>query len=121
MIEEIIKKEIKEGSVIPKPKPKGKFKVKGWGKRRGEDALIYTIPNHRNPERPYEKGITITEFSRAYSQLKSSGEITRQWFNKHLSECAKEGGCNFTTIGGIFEIIGIVKYESKGVYKATET
>jgi hypothetical protein len=38
------------GTVIPKPEAKDDFTVKGWGKRNGEAALIYFIPNHNDPE-----------------------------------------------------------------------
>ena len=44
-----IKLMVKPGMLIPKPDAKSDFAIKGWGKRRGEDALIYYIPNHRNP------------------------------------------------------------------------
>lgn len=33
------------GATIPKPAAVGDFKVKGMGERRGEEALIYLIPN----------------------------------------------------------------------------
>ena len=57
---------IKVGTVIPKPDAKKDFIVKGWGKRRKEDALIYFIPNHKNPNKPYQKGITKSEFEESY-------------------------------------------------------
>lgn len=117
MIAQTIRNEILPGMEIPKPLPKGQFLVKGWGRRRGEDALIYTIPNHKNPAKPYSKGITASEFESAYQQLHASGELTRQWFDDHISACAKEGPCNFTTVGGIFEILGIAKYIGSGIYQ----
>ena len=117
LIADQIKKLIPSGTVIPKPSAKADFVVKGWGKRRGEAALIYFIPNHSDPDKPYEKGVTESEFQRAFQQLSTSGEFTRSWFNEHLSECAKEGGCNFTTIGGIFEMLGEAIYSEIGLYK----
>ncbi len=117
MIIEDIRKRIKPGQVILKPEAKADFKVKAWGKRRSESALIYTIPNHKNPAKPYEKGITESEFIKAFEQLNNTGEFSRSWFNTHLEDCAKEGGCNFTTIGGIFELLEKAKYTSKGIYK----
>ena len=105
MIIKRIKDKILPNAEIKKPEAKGKHMVKGWGKRRGQEALIYTIPNYREPSKPHEKGITIYEFKKAFQKLKSSGELTREWFNKNLRGCAKEGSCNFTTIGGIFEIL----------------
>lgn len=105
------------GSVIPKPEGKADFRVKGLGKRRNERALIYTIPNHNTVDKPYEKGISASEWEAAYGQLNSAGELSRKWFNENLSACAQEGGCNFTTIGGIFELLGIARYDSRGLYR----
>lgn len=117
MIVERVKNEISSGDTIPKPNPKGKFLVKGWGRRRDQSALIYTIPNHKNPAKPYQKGICESEFEAAYHELKSSGKFSRQWFNSYLSACAKEGACNFTTIGGVFEMLGEAWYAGNGVYQ----
>jgi hypothetical protein len=103
-------------TVIPKPKAKGDFIVKGLGKRRGESAIIYFIPNHKDPRRPFQKGVTKSELESSDAQLRTSGEFTRQWFNKNLHRCAAEGGCNFTTIGGLFELAGIARDGGKGRY-----
>jgi hypothetical protein len=111
MIADRISSEVEKGLTIPKPNAKQPFKVKGWGTRRGEIALIYYIPSHTNPSKPYEKGVTITEFEQAYQQLINEGQIERKWFNENMIACSKEGGCNFTTIGGIFELLGIATYE----------
>jgi hypothetical protein len=116
MFSKRIRDEIRFGATIPKPNAKAAFKVKGWGTRRGSPALIYTIPNHKNSAKPYEKGITEDEFEVAYGELRSSGEFTREWFNQHMTSCAKEGGCNFTTIGGIFELLKVARYSKRGVY-----
>jgi hypothetical protein len=105
------------GTRIPKPNAKADFIVKGVGKRRNENALIYQIPNHQNPNKPYSKGVTFTEFEKAFTRLQTSGEFTREWFDANLPECSKEGGCNFTTIGGIFELLNIAKYTGPGRYQ----
>ena len=104
------------GTIIPKPKAKKDFIVKGIGIRRNEKALIYLIPNHKNPEKPHEKGITFSEFEKAYKNLIASGEFTHEWFNKNLSKCSQEGSCNYTTIGGLFELLKISKYSGLGIY-----
>ena len=105
------------GTVIPKPKAKGVFLVKGPGIRRGEKALIYLIPNHKDPQKPREKGVTVSEIEAAYRELTRSGEFTRQWIIRNLPDCYREGGCNFTTIGGLFILLGEAKYSGPGVYK----
>lgn len=102
---------------IPKPAAKSDFKIKGEGKRRGEEALIYIIPSHSDKQSHYEKGITRTEFEFAHQQLTQTGEFTRDWFNKNLKDCAKEGGCNFTTIGGLFVLLNDAEYKERGIYR----
>jgi hypothetical protein len=116
VIAEIICKTITPGTVIPKPAAASDFVVKNWGRLRGEPALIYLIPNRRSPEKPYEKGITQSEFEQAYNELQSSGKFTRTWFNDNLLKCVDEGPCSFTTIGGIFQLLGKADYSSLGVY-----
>jgi len=121
MIIRLIDDNIKPGTIVPKPKGSTEFIVKSiWDqRRRGEGALIYTIPNRKDPSRVYLKGITKTEFIRAYQELETTGYFTRQWFINNLTGCSREGDCNFTTIGGIFDLIGLAKYENetKGAYK----
>ena len=54
-----IERKIGPGTIIPKPQARADFIVKGWSVRRGERALIYTIPNHKAPTKPYQKGVTL--------------------------------------------------------------
>ena len=115
MIIDRIKSLINSGTVIPKPEAIGPFVVKGWGMRRGQSAMVYRIPNHKDSKKPYEKGITEEEFIVSYIQLKEHGELTKAWFSKVLPECVKEGGCNFTTVGGIFVLLGEARYSRRGV------
>ena len=114
-IVKLIRDKIEPGMVIPKPEAKNDFLVKGWGRRRGEKALVYYIPNRINPNKAYEKGISESEFTLAFKQLMENGCFTRGWFKEHMKSCDKEGGCNFTTIGGVFEILGLANY-SRGSY-----
>lgn len=106
-----------KGTIIPKPRSRGTYVVKGLGRRRGEKALIYTIPNRNNPHKPHEKGVTVSELQQSYAQLIGSGAFTRQWFQKTLPECNAEGSCNFTTIGGLFVLLGKAAYEGPGTYR----
>ena len=120
MIIEQIEALVRKGTVIPKPEAKADFVVKGWGVRRGERALVYLVPNHKDPSRPYEKGVTLSEFERAYQRVMSGEDFDRKWFEENMSACAAEGGCNFTTIGGLFQLLRIVEYE-RGRYYRRET
>lgn len=109
-------KQIPTGTIIPKPEARAEFRVKGWGKRRGEPALVYFIPNRNDPRKPYQKGINLSEWEQAYRQLTLKGEFTREWFNSQMPKCAEEGDCNFTTIGGVFSLLGIAEY-SRASYR----
>jgi hypothetical protein len=77
MIVEQIKKGVHPRTAISKPNAKEDFIVKGWERRRGEDALIYFIPNHNDPNRPYQKGITKSEWEKAYQQIMNNGTFSR--------------------------------------------
>ncbi len=105
-----IRKIICKGTIIPRPRARKNFKVKGWGMRRGKEALIYYIPNNKGGK-PYEKGVTISEFIKACKYLKKTGTFTSKWFKKNMRKCYDEGSCNFSTIGGIFEIFDLADYK----------
>jgi len=79
------------GTVIPKPKARGHFVIKGWGKRAGEDALIYFIPNHSDRSKPYQKGITVSEWAAAYDELMDEQKFSKQWFNANLKRGLERG------------------------------
>lgn len=104
------------GMKIPKPKSQADFVVTGWGVRRNERALIYAIPNHKTPTKPYRKGIMESEWIQAFEQLIKAGDFSRKWFKDSMPACAKEGSCNFTTIGGVFEVLGYAAY-ARGNYR----
>lgn len=107
---------VQENAVVPKPKSENLFRILRVGKRRGEPAIIYSIPNHKNESQPHEKGITYSEFHIALSHLQNTGKITREWFNQNLQGCANEGACNFTTLGGILELLNYAKYSGVSTY-----
>ena len=111
-IVKLIEQTAVRGTVIPKPEVRGDSIVKCWGRRRGERALVYKIPNHKDRKKPYayEKGITESEWVEAHNRLNESGEITRKWFRCAMAQCNAEGSCNFTTIGGVFELLGVARY-----------
>lgn len=107
--------EANRGCEIPKPEAKAPFRVKGMGTRRSQEAMIYQIPSHTG-QKPYEKGVTLSEFEAAFLVLRATGSLTREWFNTELAACAKEGACNFTSLGGTLELLGLAKYGGRGVY-----
>jgi hypothetical protein len=117
MLLDRILSELPEGTKIPKPAATGAFNIKGEGIAYGERAIVYTIPNRRNPDRPRQKGVTATQLEEAYRQLLRSGELTRGWWNEHVRLSSDEGECNFTTVGGLLELLGEAEYAGRGVYR----
>lgn len=79
--------------------------------------MIYTMPSHTNPTKPHRKGVTTQDLKDAYERLVSTGTFTRAWFNENMVTCRAEGGCNFTTLGGLFQLVGLATYEGAGVYR----
>ena len=116
MIIHQIQRNIFPGAVIPKPRSNKSYIVKGWGTSRGESALVYLTPKKPGSKKQASKRIRVSDFRKAHSVLISTGEFTREWFNKNLPDCAKDGGCNFTTIGGIFVLLRIAEYIGEGIY-----
>lgn len=110
-IVQVIRERIPPGTVIPKPRATQPHRVKGWARRRGEPALVYLIPNNKGGP-PYVKGIAESEFRATWARLCSHCSIDRAWFLDALPQCAAEGSCNFTTLGGLFELLGVASYES---------
>lgn len=106
-----IKARVPAGTAIPKPDTREPHRVKGWGQRRNEGALIYQMPNKKDPGRPHEKGITVSEWRAAWARLDKAGELSRLWFVEYLPACNNEGACNFTTVGGVFVLLGIARHE----------
>jgi len=117
MIIERIKSDVRPGTIIPKPQSAREYRVVGWGQSRGEDALVYSIPTRLSRTKPSKKRIKISDFKAAYDVLVKTGEFTYSWFEDTLPDCAKDGSCNFTTIGGIFELLGEAQYGERGVYR----
>lgn len=103
-----------KNSNIPKPKTESQF-IKGLGNRRKEQAIIYKIPNNKKPGKFNEKGITKSEINFAFKIIYTKGIFRKVDFNRYLPECAKEGDCNFTTIGGLLQMLDIAYYE-EGTY-----
>jgi len=117
MIIERIKSDIRPGTIIPKPQSAREYRVVGWGQSRGEDALVYSIPTRSSGRKPSTKRIKISDFQAAYDVLVKTGGFTHSWFEENLPDCAKDGSCNFTTIGGIFELLGEAQYGHRGAYR----
>jgi hypothetical protein len=116
MLVDRILTEIAFGTVIPKPAAKAMFKFKGEGILRGERAIFYSIPNRKNPHKSGQKGVTASQLEKAYEQLLKTGRLTRDWWNTHVRHAGNEGGCNFTTVGGLLQLLGEAEYVERGIF-----
>ena len=118
MIIELIKRKVPPGTTIPKPQSKKVYLVIGWkNNRQGEDVLEYSIPTKSGTGKRSRKTIPSSVFEAAHETLCSKGQITKDWFANTFPKVDASGGCNFTTLGGIFEILKLVKRTSRGVYR----
>ena len=116
MIIDRIKTVIRSGTSIPRPRARTPCLVVGWGQSRGETALVYSIPARPGTKRRSTKRIPLSALESAYKILHANGELTRDWFNCNLADCAKDGPCNFTTIGGILQLLGEAHYSGEATY-----
>lgn len=92
--------------------------IVGWGTSRGEEALIYELPRGQASKKASQKRIPTSVFSCAFDTLVRTGQITRPRFRATFPEHEADGSCNFTTLGGIFVLLGDVCYAERGVYRA---
>jgi hypothetical protein len=104
---------MKSGATIPGTN----YVVKGLGKRRGQDALVYQIRNSHKPTKPSEKGVNESEWQKAYDRLMQNGDFSRKWFETGMKDCADGQPCNFAAIGKTFVSLGLAEYEDgSGTY-----
>jgi len=84
--------------------PGTEYVVKGLGMRRHENAIIYYVPNSKQPAKPDEKGFTLSELHHAYQQLLSANEFARAWFDSEVARgnFGRGAPCNFLAIGAVF-------------------
>ena len=112
-----IKKVAVAGRTIPKPTSSHGYAVIEWGISRGEEALVYRIPTKGNTVRASTKRVPSSVFEAADGVLAATGEITRAWFAKTFPKVWADGACNFTTLVGVFELLGDVTYAEPGKYR----
>ncbi len=120
MILERIRQVAQPGTVIPKPRAKKPYVVVRWGRSRGEDALVYKIPPRSASRHPAEKAVPASAFEAAWKMLMETGQITHKWFARTFPAVEAGGSCNFTTLGGIFVLLGEAVYDGPGVFRRTE-
>ena len=97
------------------PKPKGNSEFLGWREVRGsqEKALFYRIGKKS------QKNIKKRDWDKTLYQLSNFGYINRFWFQTNI-EKAKNNPCNFTSIGGVLTLYGLVESSQTGSYQLKE-
>jgi hypothetical protein len=57
---------------------------------------------------------------KAYLHLCRTGEIGKSWWVEHVAASDSEGGCNFTTFGGLMFLLGEAERAGRGRYRRVE-
>lgn len=91
--------------------------VVGWGWSRNEDALVYRLPMRPGTKKASEKRIRSSAFVEAFRVLQGTGRLTRTWFARRFPDLERDGSCNFTTLGGVFVLLGEARYIGSGEYE----
>lgn len=74
--------------------------------------IKYSIGNKGN-----SKYITTEMLEGAFNEVITNGEISKTWFNSMFPNQARTSPCSFTTLGGILEHIGLVRYNKNKYIK----
>lgn len=73
--------------------------------RKGNETLLYSIPNNNNPEHPYIKGFQRNELDSLWSFLIKNKSISQKNFEQLFPDLTKEGMCCFAAFYGIVDYI----------------
>ncbi len=103
------------GTKLPKPESKRTYTIKEVGIKDGERAVAYTIP--RKDGAKSTKWITNSQLEAAYAELCRVGEIAKSWWTEHIAHGRDDGGCNFTTFGGLLILLGEAERIGRGKYR----
>src|ERR1017187_2252716 len=95
------------GTSIPKVESTKNYQIKAWYYKDGEEQFSYTVAN---------KAFPVSWICGCFEELRKTGELRTAWFRESFYDGEDLGGCNFTTIGGLFILIGIAKRARKGLY-----
>ena len=101
-----VKSNIYDGMKFSKPKVKSKI-IKVL-----KDGFTYKIGENGN----YKK-VTFREVEGAIEKVEQTGSFNRIWYEETFPREAKSNPCNFTSIGGVLQELGYVKYVDKKYIK----
>lgn len=94
-----VKSKIYNGMPFSKPRVKSNIiKVTN-------DGFTYEIGKNGN-----NKKVTFREVEGAIEKIEQTGSFDRSWYEETFPREAKSNPCNFTSIGGILQELGYVKY-----------
>ena len=102
---QMLKDKIFEGMVFQK--------VKGSSRILSiqEDGFTYPIGSNGNT-----KKVTYEEIADAIEMINRQGYIDRRWHEVTFPKLAASRPCNFTSIGGVLQAVGVVKYVGDSRY-----
>ena len=126
IIEQI--KQLQVGTIIPNPQASPRsgsqsgskhagVTIEGWGKRKGQNALYYSLPHCLTGKTPYQKTVTVAEFEQVLNVLRHGSPFTRKWFYENMPGGHRQGDTSFTTIGGVLVFLGVASEQQPGVYQ----
>ena len=98
---------LKPGACIPKPESRERYQFLGWVRVGGDECFAYSVANKAIPKWWIRDCLT---------ELMQTGELRTKWFRKTFYGSKDLGGCNFTTIGGLFTMAGVARRAARGLY-----
>ena len=103
----------KNNTVIPKPHTNTRILKIAVTNINGEDkdGFSYSVGISE------EKAVPFDTLYAAYQRLIGTGILLRAWYNETFPKEAANRPCNFTTIGGVFVVLGFAEHMGNGVYR----
>ena len=107
---------VQDQKVVPKPQSPETYRLVSIGESRGARALVYELPKRPGSKSVSTKRIPLSAIEECASRLLETGSLTRTWFVEHYPKLEKDGTCNFTTVGGVLQLLGLARYSGPGEY-----
>ena len=104
----------KNNTPIPKTEDRYTYILKvSVGEIYGEkkDSFYYPVGSSK------EKAVPFDTLYAAYQRLIGTGIFSRAWYKETFPAEERSRPCNFTTIGGVFVVLGFAEHMGNGVYR----
>ncbi len=115
-IQQHVERLVREKAIVPKPQSTETYRLVRIGKSRGARALVYELPKRPESKRVSTKRIPLPVIEECAHRLFCTGSIKRTWFAEHYPQLESDGTCNFTTVGGVLQLLGLARYSGLGEY-----